>query len=135
MLALLRLLDLGASWDAQLVAATGRSAREVTQFGVLGLFITGRMLDATLLRSFSTFSVLSFFGVDGTEERPLAGDLPITISQPGAGRIQPLTLLTSACGVRTSGARPLMALEMCSSVDQGCADESRGRLFPFVGWV
>lgn len=89
MLALLRLLDMGSGWDDQLVALSGRKAREVTQFGVLGLFITGRALDAALMRGFTTFSVFSFFGVDGTEERPLAGDLPITISQPGVRGILP----------------------------------------------
>ena len=68
----------------QLAGVTGRSAREVTQFGVLGLFITGRALDAALLSGITAFSVLSFFGVDGTEERPVSADLPFTISQPGA---------------------------------------------------
>ena len=86
LLALLRLLDFGSGWDAQLQVAVGRGAREVTQFGVLGLFISGRPLDAALLREVNAFAVLQFFGVDAQQEQPLAPNLPVTVSRPGAHR-------------------------------------------------
>jgi hypothetical protein len=93
LLALYHLLDFGSGFDAELRSSgSRRPQREALAFGVLGLHLGGRALDAEWMASFSAMDVHSVFGIDATIDVPLKADLPgITVSKPG-----PLAPLASA---------------------------------------
>lgn len=100
MLALLHLLDFGSGYDDLLRQSTQRDAHETMQFGVLGMAISGKRLDAVFLKSFSDFAVANFFSFSSHEDQasPIPG---VQISRPVrflTGRLTgQMTLHTSDC--------------------------------------
>lgn len=80
-LALLHLLDFGSGYDDLLRSSTQRDAHETMQFGVLGMAISGKRLDAVFLKAFSDFAVANFFSFSSHEDQP--SPIPgVQISRP-----------------------------------------------------
>eukprot|EP00884_Botryococcus_braunii_P019215 jgi/Botrbrau1/5978/Bobra.104_1s0009.1 len=82
LLALLHLLDFGSGYDDLLQSNIQRDAHETMQFGVLGMAISGKRLDAVFLKCFSNFAVSNFFSFSSHEDQP--SPIPgVQISRPG----------------------------------------------------
>jgi hypothetical protein len=125
LLALYHLLDFGSGYDAEMVRvrSPGRPQRECLAFGVLGLHLSGRPLDAEWMAGFSLMEVQTVFGIEATIDVPLKPDLPgVTVSKPG-----PLAPLASAIrrALNETGAMLVERAKEAAVAGGGGADAAR----------
>ena len=73
-------LDFGSSFDTLLLPKR-KTAKDVIQFGILGLAMNGVELDAPFLTEFTGIQVYNFFAVDTAEEHDIMPG--VTMSRPG----------------------------------------------------
>ncbi|KAK9808949.1 hypothetical protein WJX72_006902 [[Myrmecia] bisecta] len=109
-LATMHLLDFGSGYDPQLLQTMRRDARETLQFGVLGMHISDKKIDAQFMKEFSNFAVANYFGIQSHIDQQVQPG--ITMSRPG-----PLLQLTQQIrqALNSTGA----ALEDAGSADLG----------------
>jgi hypothetical protein len=81
LLTLMRLLDFGSGYDDLLEANIQKDAHETMQFGVLGMALSDKRLDAVFLKCFSNFLVSNYFSFSSHEDQP--SPIPgVEISRP-----------------------------------------------------
>lgn len=78
----LSLLDFGSSFDEHLQAKVERMHQSATQYGVLGLHLSGQALNTDFMNNFSAYHIVTIFGIDMYEQLPARSDLPVTMSRP-----------------------------------------------------
>ncbi|KAI3431762.1 hypothetical protein D9Q98_004804 [Chlorella vulgaris] len=83
-MALFHLLDFGSGFDSLLLAKSGRDAAEAVQYGLLGMLLHGAPVDSRhWMEAFSGEQVFQFFGIDATEDEPVAGLPGVMLSRQG----------------------------------------------------
>ncbi|CAG9467708.1 unnamed protein product [Pedinophyceae sp. YPF-701] len=102
---LMGLLSFGSGYTPLIRERTGRGAFETTQFGCLGMLLSGSKLAAGDLATFNDFSFYQYFGLDTREEREVAPG--IMASEPGPlaplGREVVRAMHTAAEALRSRG--------------------------------
>lgn len=83
LLTLMHLLCFGSGYEGMLQDACKIGWQECMQFGVLGMHISGRKLDAEYLGRFSDLQVNNFFRIPTHEDVPSEMHPAIQVSQPG----------------------------------------------------
>ncbi|KAK9825196.1 hypothetical protein WJX81_006366 [Elliptochloris bilobata] len=104
LMALQRLLDFGSGYEPLLAAATGRSARETMQFGVIGLHISGQALDAAFLGGLSAFALASYFGFPAQQDSQLQPGIYISRPGPLAGLSERMRAVLHGAGAALASA-------------------------------
>ncbi|EFN50556.1 hypothetical protein CHLNCDRAFT_55749, partial [Chlorella variabilis] len=75
-MALFHLLQFGSGFDSLLLTKMGRDAREVVQYGLLGMLVHGAPLESRQwMAAFAADQAFAFFNIDSTGERAGQGPL------------------------------------------------------------
>lgn len=78
---LLALLDFGSGYNDELQRGNQRDARELSQFGLLGIYLQQSKIDAKLLSEFSHYHVAEFWRLETHVDEQLQPG--ITVARPG----------------------------------------------------